>query len=84
MLRRMTKHEEETLTRYRMLRTPLGLTQNRASVRLKIDPTRFWKIEHGQVDPTDEEVDRMCKLYGVDAVAVRGVPTAADVTGADR
>jgi transcriptional regulator with XRE-family HTH domain len=63
MVRRMTKHEEDTLRRYRVLRARVGLTQHRAAARAKIQLTRYWSIEHGHLEPTPEEVERLAKLF---------------------
>jgi transcriptional regulator with XRE-family HTH domain len=72
----MTKHEEDTLRRYRMLRAKVGLTQHRAAARAKIQITRYWNIEHGLLEPADDEIERLARLFEAAPSEITGAPLA--------
>lgn len=49
----------------RVFRAERRMTQRKLSRKARINPTRISFIENGHVDPTDEERNRLAKVFGV-------------------
>lgn len=52
--------------RLRVLRAETRLTQYNAARKARISHNRFWRIENGYIEPTDDECARLARLFKVD------------------
>lgn len=60
----------EIRKRFRVLRAERDLTQPEVAVKSDIGFGRYLQIEHGDVEPTPEELKRLGRVLGVEAESV--------------
>lgn len=60
----------EIRKRFRVLRAERDLTQPEVAVKADIGFGRYLQIEHGHVEPSDEELKRLARVLGVEPTQV--------------
>lgn len=60
-----TKQREHVNRIYRQLRLDADLTQLETAAKANIGETRYWKIENGYAQPTDDERKDLAKALRV-------------------
>ena len=56
--------------RLRVLRAEHAVTQMDLAIAAKVAQSRYWRIENGYDQPTDDERRRLARALGVDAEAL--------------
>lgn len=51
--------------RLKVLRAEKGLSQLDTSIKAGIKEYRYWRIENGYEQPTDDELDALARVFGV-------------------
>lgn len=57
----------KTTTPLRLLRLSRGATQYDVVKAARISEGRYWKLEHGRIQPTEAERKALAKVFGVPA-----------------
>lgn len=60
----------EIRTQYRMLRVAADKTQLEVEALAHLDVGRYWKIENGMVEPTDDERKAIARVLRVEPSAL--------------
>lgn len=63
--------------RLRVLRAERAVPQIEVASLIGVGLDRYWRIEKGYYEPTDEERQKLCKLFGVPASDIWPVQVGA-------
>jgi transcriptional regulator with XRE-family HTH domain len=61
----------------KLRRVELDLTQMRTARAARMDINRYWRIENGEADPTDDEKKALAKVLKTTVDAIFEVPREA-------
>jgi putative transcriptional regulator len=60
----------KTRNRLKVLRAERGWVQYDVAEKLGVNINRYWQIENDRTDPTDDELKKLTRIFGVDVAQI--------------